>query len=251
MPVLLQKLGIALTYPPTLSLCLACMAALVLLCGRRRVGGMLMASALAGSLLWSGPSASDWLRGMLEQRYPVRGEASLPRADAVVVLGGGSRYAWLERAQVRPEDLKSSRLAAGARAWLAGRAPYVVLSGGGENGVSEARVMAAAIARLGVPASALILEDRSRSTYDNAVFTAELARRHDIRCVLLVTSALHMPRASLLFRNAGIRVVPVPVPERAHRLHWRDRWLPSRSALWRSGRAFKEYAALFTAHLRG
>ena len=44
-------------------------------------------------------------------------------------------------------------------------------------------------------------------------------------------------------------VVPLAVPERSRRDDWRERWLPSRRALWRSGRAFKEYAGLFGARM--
>ena len=246
----LQKFLVSLTYPLTLTLWLLPIAAALLLLRRRRAGLAVLAAAGLWSLLWSIPSASDWLRGGLEHRYAPVAEARLPKADAIVVLGGGNRYGWLDRPHVRPEDLESSRLAAGARAWLAQRAPIVVLSGGGEPGDTEAQAMAAAIGRLGVPSSALLLEEHSRNTRDNAFYTAALADARGIRRVLLVTSSLHMPRALLQFRNAGIDTVPVPVPEKANRAHWRDRWLPSRSALWRSGRALKEYAALAVAHLR-
>jgi uncharacterized SAM-binding protein YcdF (DUF218 family) len=240
----------ALTYPLNLSLCLILLGVMALLLRWRRLGGALVVFACAWSLLWSVPQLSDWLRAPLERRYAVVEEAQLPTADAIVVLGGATRYTWLKRDDVRPEQLKSSRLAAGARAWLAHRAPVIVLSGGGENGDSEARMMAAAIVRLGVPASALVLEERSRNTRDNARYTAMLAEQRDLHRVLLVTSSLHMPRASLLFREAGIDVVPVPVPEHAARTRWRDRWLPTRSALWRSGRAFKEYAGMLVASVQ-
>ena len=239
----LQDFLVSLTYPLTLSICALLCGGLALLLRRRRLAATLALLAIAWSVLWSIPECSDWLRGTLEQRHPVVTEATLPRADAIVVLGGGVGRAWLRRKDVDPELLKSSRLAAGARAWLARRAPVVVLSGGGADG-SEARTMASAITRLRVPASALLLEERSRNTQDNASFTAELARRRGIRHVLLVTSSLHMPRARLLFCDAGMKVTAVPVPEFAKRARWKDRWLPTRSAAWRSGRALKEYAGL-------
>ena len=172
----------------------------------------------------------------------------MPRADAIIVLGGGS-YSWLQRPEVQLEDLEHSRVAAGARAWLAGRAPVVMLSSGSYagRGRSEADIMATAIERLGVPASALILENRSRDTHDNALFSAELAERQDIHRVLLVTSSLHMPRAAYWYRQYGLDVIPAPVPEGRFRGSWTQRWLPTRVALWRSGRAWKEYAGLLAA----
>ncbi|TWI01772.1 uncharacterized SAM-binding protein YcdF (DUF218 family) [Luteimonas cucumeris] len=245
----IQDLVVSLTYPPTLSAWLLACAGACLLLRLRAAAATIAAVALAWSLTWSIPQASDWLRGRLESRYPVVAEATLPQTDAIVVLGGG-HYGWVERPGIRIEQLENSRIAAGARAWLSGRAPIVILSGGGAPGDSEASTMATAIARLGVPRSALILEERSRDTRDNALFTAALAERRGMRRVLLVTSSLHMPRASLLFRQAGVDIVPVPVPERATRAEWHDRWLPSFGALWRSGRAWKEYAGLLAAHLR-
>jgi uncharacterized SAM-binding protein YcdF (DUF218 family) len=250
MPSSLQDIAVALTYPLTLSLWLGLCGIVAAILRWRKTGGALLALAVLWSLLWSLPPVSDGLRGLLERRYSVVDESELPTADAVVVLGGGSQYGWLNRPNVRPEDLESSRLAAGARVWLAGRAPVVILSGGGVRGISEARRMASAIVRLGVPDSVLLLEERSRDTRDNAQFTAELVQPQGVRTILLVTSSLHMPRAALLFREAGFQVVPVPVPERARRSRWHDRWLPSRNALWRSGRAMKEFAALAVARVQ-
>ena len=245
----LSEFLVSLTYPPFLSFWLLLCGVAAVALRWRRSGKALLLAAGAWSLLWSIPQSAEWLRAPLEQRYPQVEANALPSADAIVVLGGGS-YAWLHRAEIRLEDLENSRLATGARAWFSGRAPIIILSGGrGGNGRSEAALMAVAMARVGVPSSALMLEERSRDTHDNALFTAELARQHDIRRVLLVTSALHIPRASYWFRAAGLEVVPVPVPEPGIRGNWKRRWLPSRDALWRSGRAWKEYAGLLEAHL--
>lgn len=244
----LREFAISLTYPLTLSFWLLLVALLLLAVRWPRAGMSVVGLALAWSALWSIPMASDWLRSLLERQYPVVAESALPRADAIVVLGGGGGYRWMGRPDVDAYDLEGSRIAAGARVWLAGRAPLVILSGGGEGDNTEARKMAAAIQALGVPRAALILEEQSESTSDNARFTARLAERGDLLSVLLVTSSLHMPRASLQFREAGLLVIPVPVPERASRHHWSDRWLPSRSAIRRSARAFKEFAGLSAAH---
>ncbi len=250
MPSLSQAASL-LSYPLYASLLLAAIALVVFGLRLRRTAKAMLALAVGWSALWSIPSASDWLRGTLERRHGVVAEGALPRADAIVVLGGATRYRWMRREEVDPWELRSSRLAAGARAWLTGRAPIVILSGGrGAPGRSEAARMSQAIARLGVPRSALVLEERSRNTEDNAINTARLARELGVRRILLVTSSLHMPRAELLFRRTGLEVTPVPVPERASRSTWRERWLPSPGALWRSGRALKEHAALAVLALR-
>ena len=206
----IHALLVALTYPLGLSTALLLVAALALVFRRRKSAAALAALAVCWSVVWSVPAVSDWLRQSLEDRHPVVAEAALPKADAIVVLGGGA-YEWTLRTSDNPDDLVNSRLAAGARAWRAGLAPTVILSGGrGRPGHTEAQNMAKAMARFGVPASALVLEQRSRDTRDNAAFTAILARERGMKRVLLVTSALHMPRASLLFqrrrgRGRGLR----------------------------------------------
>jgi len=247
---LLQRFVVSLTYPLILSLWLLGFGTVCLLLRRRKAAIVLAVFAVGWSLTWSIPQASDWLRGHLEFHYPKVNEETLPKADAIVILGGGQYYGWLKKQNIRLDDLESSRVAAGARAWLAGRAPVIILTGGKTGRISEAQRMAEAINRLGVPDSALLLEERSRSTRDNALYTAALAKPRGVRTVLLVTSGLHMPRAVLVFREAGFHVVPVPVPERARRMTWLRSWLPSPSALWRSGRAMKEFAALAVAHLQ-
>lgn len=229
-------------HPPRLSAGLLLLALLVLVMRWRKTAIAIFALATAWSLLWSIPLASDWLRSGLEDRYPSIPETALPRADAIVVLGGG-HYGWLRGDCADPYALESSRLAGAARAWLAGRAPYVVLSGA----PVEVRTMSSAIARLGVPSSAVLLEADSLNTQQNAMHTATLAQAHAIRKVILTTSALHMPRAMLQFNRSGLDTVPFPIPEGSRRNDWRERWLPSRGALWRSGRAFKEYLGIAAA----
>lgn len=246
----LHTLLVSLTYPPGLSVALLLLALVALVFRHPRAAALMAVAAVSWSVVWSIPVVSDWLRQSLEDRHPVVAEAALPKADAIVVLGGGA-YEWTIRTSDNPDDLVNSRLAAGARAWRAGRAPVVILSGGrGRPGHTEAQNMAKAMARFGIPASALLLEQHSRDTRDNAAFTAQLVRAHGMQRVLLVTSALHMPRASLLFRDAGVDVVPVSVPEpESSRLGWGRQWIPSRRALWRSGSALKEYAGLLDVRL--
>lgn len=239
-----------LTFPPRLSLCIGVGALVILALGWRKSAAVAMVAALGWTLLWATPHVSDALNSTLARRTDVVPAHSLPVADAIVVLGGADEYDWLGSGEVDPDDLRHSRVAAGARAWLAGRAPIVVLTGGGpRNGPSEADMMARAIVHLGVPGEALVLEERSHSTRENALFTAELARRLGVGCVLLVTSEVHMPRASLLFAATGLQVFEAPVPVRYSADGWLDGWLPSRPALWRSARALKEYGALIEAHL--
>jgi hypothetical protein len=118
--------------------------------------------------------------------------------------------------------------------------------------LSEAAATRQFLTDLGVPAAALLFEDRSRSTRENARYSAELIQTHGFARVLLVTSAPHMPRALATFHAAGIDAVPAPtdfevLPEPPHLL----RWLPDAQALADSTRALKEYLGLWVYRWRG
>jgi uncharacterized SAM-binding protein YcdF (DUF218 family) len=105
---------------------------------------------------------------------------------------------------------------------------------------------------LGVPPDAVWIENHSRSTHENALQTARLLEQHGLQQVLLVTSALHLPRALATFRAAGINALPAPtdfevMPQPPHLL----RWLPDAQALADSTRALKEYWGLWVYRWRG
>src|SRR5690349_967770 len=147
----------------------------------------------------------QWLVLPLELRFPV---PSLPeRVDGIVVLGGGVD-AWTSRAhgQTVLNDAGDRIVQA---AVLARRHPEarLVLSGGEGTmlayGEQEAEYARALLVELGVPAERIVLEDRSRNTYENAVFARQVAKPRPGETWLLVTSAMHMPRSVGCFRHAG------------------------------------------------
>lgn len=67
---------------------------------------------------------------------------------------------------------------------------------------------------LGVDQNGVLYEDRSRNTFENAIFTRDLVKPGPNERWLLVTSATHMPRSIGLFRKAGFNVVADPVDYR-------------------------------------
>jgi len=128
----------------------------------------------------------------------------------MVVLAGGL---YVHDAS-QPEDLPNSEtyLRCSYASWLYQhwRALPIVASGGPTEGVVHADVMARVLAEQGVPADRIWLERRSRSTYENALYSAALLRAKGIRRIALVTEAQHMLRAELCFRRQGLTVVPAP-----------------------------------------
>lgn len=252
----LSKLLAPLAYP--LTLCLLLVPTGLLMRRRwRRAGAAMIAFGLGWLLLWSLPMASFWLRAGLERQTAWRAAPDYPTAEAIVVLGGGvvgKRSGWRDEPDLQAA---ADRVWFAARLYHAGRAPLVILSGGtlddGGSEQAEADGMARFIADLGVPSSALLLERRSRNTLENARETAALLHERGIGPVLLVTSALHMPRARAMFRQHGIEAIPAPTDfEAAPPIGpWPVRCLPDAKALEASTRAFKEYLGLGVHWLRG
>lgn len=215
----------------------------------RRLGLALGTLGLAWLLLWSTPLASDALRGAIERHAGPRLLAEAPVNAVAVVLGGGISGPHYPE---RPDpDLGASadRVWHAARLYHAGKARHLLLSGGtvrtGDG--SEAEAMRQFLLDLGVPGSAIWLEQDSQNTADNAERTAQWLRQRDITRITLVTSALHMPRARAAFERTGLQVDPaptdfevIPMPLDLQRL------LPDAGALNGSARAIKEMVGRWT-----
>lgn len=129
---------------------------------------------------------------------PPSGSGGEPAADAVVVLGCALRGGLPSPALVR-------RVERGIALLRCGAAPLLVLSGGGAP-LSEAAAMRDLALAQGVGAEALLLEPRSRNTFENARETARLLQGSGLGRVVLVSDRYHLPRARLLFRAAGLAV---------------------------------------------
>ena len=86
-------------------------------------------------------------------------------------------------------------------AWRAAHAPDVRLEVG--VGMTLADVVRRIFARLGLDTTRIIFEDRSRNTWENAIFSFELIKPQPEELWILITSARHMPRAVGTFRKAG------------------------------------------------
>lgn len=242
-----------LAYPPHAGIALAAASAGAWAFRCRRVSRFLFAGALAWTLLWSVPLAPVALAVLLSAGVATD-ESDVPSAQAIVVLGGdGNPPPAGHEADPWADAWRHDRVAAGARLWRRGKAPWVVLSGGRtapQRKRSEAEDMARSIARLGVPRRALLLEERSRSTAENAHFTAALACGRGIGRILLVTTATHMPRARAWFEREGLRVIPVAVPARRRwPPTWSGRWLPSLRAWRASERMLKELGGTVVANV--
>lgn len=241
-----------LVSPLGTSLLLGLLAAHLMACSRRRgwrrLGAFLGSVALAWLWLWSTPLASDALRGAIENEAGPRELAEIVPAPVIVVLGGGISG---PRPPLRPDpDLGASadRMWHAARLYRAGKAPKLLLSGGTVrtgNG-SEAHSMRRFMLDLGVPDSVMELEAASDNTRSNAENTVRLLAAQGIDSAILVTSALHMPRARRAFERAGLEVHPAPTDFEVIAMPFDLlRVMPSAASLLASAQAMKEVVGGF------
>lgn len=152
------------------------------------------------------------LRG-LERPYAGVDIAALPKADAIVMLGGGVQPARFEVGGMHL-TLAADRIIMATELSRLGKAPTLVLGGAAaqfpEGDRSESETVRRWMVERDLAPGEVIALPVCRSTRDEAVSTAKLAAERGWQQVLLVTSANHMRRAAATFHAAGLRVIPAP-----------------------------------------
>ena len=205
---------------------LACLLLVVALAWKR-AWRLLVVLALV--VLWVGSNryVAYALVRSLETRYPALDGA--PLADAIVVLGGGTRSGDPPRPMTEVNEA-GDRLLYAAKLYADGAADVVLVTGGSiewlqpEGIAPEANDMSALMQLLGVPNEALWLETASRNTYENALYSRQMLAKEGLNDILLVTSAMHMPRSVPLFVAQGLRVTPAPTDFLVSDAEWQHLW---------------------------
>lgn len=129
------------------------------------------------------------------------------RSDAVVVLGAAVV------APGEPGSAMRRRVAHAVGVMRECAARHLVVSGGMVAAPpAEAHLMRELALRQGVADAAIVVEDQSRNTFENAVYTGRIMRERHWRRVTIVTDAFHMRRALYVFRRLGLSVEGAPVP---------------------------------------
>ncbi len=137
-------------------------------------------------------------------------------SDVIIVLGGGTE----------PDGSASvptaRRVQHAAALYRRGLAPWVLCSGGyvQNRPQSEAHACAQVAQQDGVPASAILLEEVSTSTEENAIETEKVMRAHHLKTALVVSDNFHLFRATVLFQQVGVPVVTSPAQITAGPLEW-------------------------------
>ena len=221
---------------------------------RRRTGFGLLIASVAWLWFWSTPMAYRWLGGALESEWPVVKAEDAPSADAIVLLGGGmgsnpNVYPYAEMWSGADRTWHAARL------YKAGKAPLVI-----PTGVGERESSLPLLRDLGVPESAVVIEDRARNTEENAKFVEKLINsrvehvervdENDAEArkprVLLVTSAWHMRRSVLMYRRyaPSLEIIPAATDYEAtvntgHPFWFKDIW-PDAAVLMANSAMLKE-----------
>ncbi len=242
---LLFLLGLVFSRKQKISRVLFIFAFVVLFCG----GNRWFSYTLARSLEW--------------QYLPSPESLS---ADAIVVLGGGTESALYPRNSVEVNSA-GDRLIHAADLYHSGAAPVVILSGGKIEWMestddSPASDMREILLKLGVPDDSLILQSKSRNTYEDALYSSEILKDKGYSNIILVTSAMHMPRSVALFKKQGLNVIPSPTDFTLTEDGWARTFspnletflvnlLPNSSSLGLTTNVVKEYIGYAIYSLRG
>ena len=139
----------------------------------------------------------------------------VPTADAIVILSGAVRDQRRPRPTVEVNEA-GDRVLYGAELFRQARAPKVFCTGDVPPGVlapaPEAEAMADLLVHVGVPRGAIVVERKARNTREHTINLCPMFAEHQIRRVLLVTSAIHMPRSLGAFQLGCPAVEYIPAP---------------------------------------
>jgi uncharacterized SAM-binding protein YcdF (DUF218 family) len=205
---------------------------------------------------------SHWLAQSLEWQNIVKTE--LPTADAIVVLGGGTRSQAYPRPDVDFTDA-GDRVWYGASLYHAKKAPKIIVSGGRISwkgaGDPESEDLTKLLVKMGVPKQDIIPEGESYNTRDNAIYVQKILKEQNFKTILLVTSAMHMPRSMAIFKHLGINAIAAPTDYRVSQLELDEpnrqtestilSFIPNEEWLLLTTQAIREYMGILVYKLKG
>lgn len=234
---------------------LALIAGVVLLRLGRRKWGMRLVTGATAILMFLGLfPVGDWILEPLETRFAA--VQTLPEhIDGIIVVGGSVNM----RASLRWGrpllNQHGERLTAAVA--LAKHYPEarILYTGGigrlSQDGPAEAEIAARFLHDQGLEPERLMIESKSRNTYENAVFAKKLAAPLAAERWLLITSAFHMPRTVGAFRKAGWRVIPYPVDHKTSDRYWAKWHLNFARYISEANFAFREWVGLVYYYMMG
>lgn len=200
---------------------------------------------------------STFLARSMEWRYMPPTETL--SADAIVLLGGGTESPDTPRQMVEVNGA-GDRVLYAAKLYQQGAAPVIIVSGGNlkfssARGYTPAEEMRALLITLGIPENAVVLQDKSQNTSEDALYTRALLTERGFSKIILVTSANHMDRAIMLFEKEELEIIPAPADYSVTQRSWDNlmQWnwktvllnlVPSAGALSQTTTVLREYIGI-------
>ena len=138
-------------------------------------------------------------------------------ADCIIVLGAGTNGS-------TPNPVFRERLHHAITLYQEGYADIILLTGGYSPGNehSDAYIAGQYLQSLGIPAEAILLEERSTITQENLQFAKEIMENEDLSTCILVSDPLHMKRSMLMAKDYEIEAVSSPTPTTRYQT-WRSK----------------------------
>lgn len=217
---------------------------------RKRSGWALCGMAFLLFLATGCGPLPAWLLAHLQAPYATRPAITWAPRNAIVVLGVGTSRV-IGTSQIVPTVFAGGRLTEGfilyRQCKQTGNQCRLIVSGGDpfHNGKSEAAVYGEVLAAMGVDRSDLMLETRSLNTWQNAQFVQPMLKAYAPQRTVLVSSAVHLRRASKYFEHFGMSVIPV----RGDYADVRLTWFPNGWNVALTEFALHEYLGVLTYHL--
>lgn len=248
---IIKKLITPLFLPPGIFIIILMVVGCMALRKRHRRSGIGALSIAA--LLWMvsiGPFA-DFMMSGLESGLAIPDQ---PEGDVIIVLGGsvyGASPDLSGRGAPGPDTVQ--RMVTGARLQRRLGVP-IIISGGKVHKTSGsiANVTKRFLIDLGIPSQAVILENRSRDTYENARYCKAICDQKGFARPVLVTSGYHIKRSILSFKKVGLNPLPFPCaittwPNKQYCWH---SYLPKAGALATTSAALHEWIGLLYYKMR-
>ena len=215
----LSKIGAFFFDPSHFAIFLGAVGAVLLYTRWRGLGRAFATFGSFALLLMAFGPLGHWLAAPLEARFPPPAD-DMSAPDGIIVLGGSADEllsADLDRPVIAEAAERLTAPIALKRKYPNARLVFT----GGSAAFRTARWSEADTVRrlwrdFGIDQGAVIYEDRSRNTYENAVMTRDVVAAKPGERWLLVTSAIHMPRSMGIFRKAGFDVIAFPVDYRTN-----------------------------------
>lgn len=153
--------------------------------------------------------STDFLTVALENNYKIGAEKEINNSDVYILLGGGIKSHTL--GGNIPNNSVMVRLMTTAKLYYKNPKPIIITGGMVlDKTVSESSVYKKELVAVGITEGDIFLEERSRNTKENAIYTKEMMREKNYTKGVIITSASHMTRSMKVFEEEGFQFYPVP-----------------------------------------